>query len=167
MEISMGREHYLQSRKKSVKRCAILFNPKLDVCIGSSEAYKNGRYLLLEAIFESTVLFCNIYSPNDNNSQNTFFTQLSDSLRRHADMQIVMGGDFNCALAPLDKTAGTSTERKKIVMNKIKNLCTNYDLQDVWRSQHSRTSQYTWRNNSLKVQCRLDYWLVSKELNFY
>ena len=82
-------------------------------------------------------------------------------------MQIVIGGDFNCTLAPLDKTTGTSTERKKIVMNKIKNLCTNYDLQDVWRSQHSRTSQYTWRNNSLKVQCRLDYWLVSKELNFY
>ena len=144
------------------KGVAILFNPKLDVCIGSPEADKNRRYLLLEAsIFESTFLFCNIYSPNDNNSQNTFFTKLSDSLRRHADMQIVMGGDFNC---PLDKTGGTSTERKKIVINKIKNLCTNYDLQDVWRSQHPRTSQYTWRKNSLKVQCRLDYWLVSKEL---
>ena len=125
MEISMGREHYLQSRKKSFKRCAILFNPKLDVCIGSSEADKNGRYLLLEAsIFKSTFLFCNIYSPNDNNSQNAFFTKLSDSLRRHADMQIVMGGDFSCALTPLDKTGGTSTERKKIVINKIKKNCT-------------------------------------------
>ena len=94
---------------------------KLDVCIGSSEADKNGRYLLQEAsIFESTFLFCNIYSPNDNNRQNTFFTKLSDSLRRHADMQIVMGGDFNCVLAPLDKIGGTSTVRKKIVINKIK-----------------------------------------------
>jgi len=50
---------------------AILFNPKLDVCIGGSEADNNGRYLLLEAsIFESTFLFCNIYSPNYNKSQN-------------------------------------------------------------------------------------------------
>ena len=49
------------------------------------------------------------------------------------------------------------------MINKIKNLCTNYEFQDVWRSQHPRASQYTWRNNSLKVQCRLDYWLVSKE----
>ena len=32
-------------------------------------------------------------------------------------MQIVMGGDFDCALAPLDKTGGTSTERKKIVIS--------------------------------------------------
>ena len=58
-------------------------------------------------------------------------------------MQIVIGGDFNCALAPLDKTGGTSTERKKIVINKIKHLCTNYDLQDVCRLQHPRTPQYT------------------------
>ena len=140
---------YSHGRNHSTERCAIFFTPKLDVCIGSSEADKNGRYSLLEAsIFESTFLLCNIYSPNDNNSQNAFFTKLSDSLRRHADMQIVMGGDFNCALAPLDKTGGTSTERKKIVINKIKKkLYTNYDLQDVWRSQHLRTSQYTWRNN--------------------
>jgi len=67
------------------KGVAVLFNPKLDVCIGGSGADKNGKYLLLEAsIFESTFLFCNIFSPNDNNSQNTFFTK--DSLRRHADM---------------------------------------------------------------------------------
>ena len=104
------------------KGVAILFNPKLDVHIESSAADKNGRYLLLEAsIYESTFLFCNIYSPNDNNSQNTFFSNLSDSLKKHADMQIVIGGDFNCTLVPLDKTGGTSIERKKTVIDKIKN----------------------------------------------
>ena len=62
------------------KGVAILFNPKLDVRIESSEADKDGRYVLLEAsIFESTFLFCNIYSPNDNNSQVTFFSKLNDS----------------------------------------------------------------------------------------
>ena len=63
------------------KGVAILFNFRLDVYIERFEADKNGRYLLLEAaIFESTVLFCNIYSPNDSNAQNTFFSKLSDSL---------------------------------------------------------------------------------------
>jgi len=53
----------------------------LDVYIERFEADKNRRYLLLEAsIFESTFLFCNIYSPNDNDGQNTFFSKLSDSL---------------------------------------------------------------------------------------
>lgn len=40
------------------------------------------------------------------------------SSRKRADMhmQIVFRGDFNRALAPLDKTGGTSTERKKTVI---------------------------------------------------
>jgi len=79
-------------------------------------------------------------------------------------MQIVLGGDFNCALAPIDKTGGTSIERKKVVISEIKHLCKTYNLQDVWRCQNPNQSQYTGRNNSLKIQCRLDYWLVSKDL---
>ena len=39
---------YSHGRNHSTERCAIFFTPKLDVCIGSSEADKNGRYLLLE-----------------------------------------------------------------------------------------------------------------------
>ena len=147
------------------KGVAILFNPKLDVHAENTESDKNGRYLMLETkIYDTTFLFCNIYSPNDNNSQNSFFSSLNGTLQHYADMQIVIGGDFNCALTPLDKTGGTSVERKKTVISEITNLCTTYKLQDVWRLQHPNLSQYTWRNNSLKVQCRLDYWLVSKGL---
>lgn len=61
------------------KGVAIVLNPRLDARIGNSEADKNGTYLLLEAsLFESTFLFCNIYSPNDSKSQITFFSKLSD-----------------------------------------------------------------------------------------
>jgi len=64
------------------KGVAILFNPKLDVRIGSSEADKIWRHLLLGAsTLDCTFLFCNIYSPKDNNSQITFFSKLSDSLK--------------------------------------------------------------------------------------
>ena len=51
------------------------------------------------------------------------------------------------------------------MIREIANLCSNHKLQDVWRSQHPNQSQFTWRNNSLKIQCRLDYWLVSKDLS--
>ena len=64
-------------------------------------------------------------------------------------MQIIIGG--GCSLAPLNKTGGSSTERKKTVFNKIKHFCTNFDLSDVWRLQHTKPSQYKWRYNSLKV----------------
>ena len=50
---------------------------------------------MLEAkIYDTTFSFCNIYSPNDNNSQNSFFSSLNGTLRQYAGMQIVIGGDF-------------------------------------------------------------------------
>lgn len=56
------------------KGVAILFNPKLDVRIENVIADKEGRYILLEvSLYDSTFLLCNIYSPNDNNSQKIFF----------------------------------------------------------------------------------------------
>lgn len=78
------------------------------------------------------------------------------------NMLICIGCDFNSALTPLDKTGGTSVERKKTVISEITNLCNTYNLQDVWRVQRPNLSQYTY---SLKVQCRLDYWLVLKDLS--
>ena len=56
----------------------ILFNPKLDFQVDNTIADKNGRYLMLEIIIhDSTFLLCNVYAPNDNSSQNTFFSNLN------------------------------------------------------------------------------------------
>ena len=143
----------------------ILFNPRLDYQIVSSIVDKHGRYLMLEVTtHDSSLLLCNVYAPNDNTSQITFFSKLNHTLLQYANMQIILGGDFNCALSSLDKAGGTSIERKQPVIREIFNLCSIHKLQDVWRRQHPSRSQFTWRNNSLKVQCRLDYWLVSKDL---
>ena len=143
----------------------ILFNPRPDYQIVSSIVDKNGRYLMLEVTtHDSSLLLCNVYAPNDNTSQITFFSKLNHTLLQYANMQIILGGDFNCALSSLDKAGGTSIERKQPVIREIFNLCSIHKLQDVWRRQHPSRSQFTWRNNSLKVQCRLDYWLVSKDL---
>ena len=144
----------------------ILFNPKLDFQLDSTVADKHGRYLMLEVtIHDSTFLLCNVYAPNDNATQITFFSNLNNKLAQYGNMQIILGGDLNCALTPLDKAGGTSIERKRSVIREITNLCNNHKLQDAWRSQHPNQSQFTWRNNSLKIQCRLDYWLVSTDLS--
>ena len=85
----MGTKSFLQPWDKSFKR---RFNPKLDVRIENVIADKEGRYILLEvSLYDSTFLLCNIYSPNDNNSQKIFFSRLNDTLREYTDMQIVLG----------------------------------------------------------------------------
>ena len=56
-------------------------------------------------------------------------------------------------------------ERKNNVISEITKLCDLLKLKDVWRCQHPNESQFTWRDKTFKVQCRLDYWLVYKELS--
>ena len=112
------------SQSKSVM---ILFNPKLDFQLDSTVADKHGRYLMLKVtIHDSTFLLCNVYAPNDNATQITFFCNLKNKLSQYANMQIILGGDLNCALTPLDKAGATSIERKRSVIREITNLCNNH-----------------------------------------
>ena len=143
----------------------ILFKPSLDFETESIFADKNGRYLLLKAnVLESSFLFSKIYAPNDSTAQIAFFRNLDNILLPFADAQIILGGDMNCPLTPTDKMGGAPVLKKQKVIDEIEGLIRRFKLHEIWRNQHTNKTQFTWRNNSLKVQCRLDYWLVSKEL---
>ena len=39
-----------------------------------------------------------------------------------------------------------------------------YSLFDIWRNLNPETIRFTWRNKSLKIQCRLDFFRISKDL---
>ena len=94
-----------------------------------------------------------------------FFANIIDVIRKRSDNSLIIGGDFNCALTPRDKIGGAAVERKSNVISEITKLCDLFKLQDIWRCQHSDQVQVTWRDKALKVQCRLDYWLISKDLS--
>lgn len=48
---------------------------------------------------------------------------------------------------------------------KLKKLCYLYDFNDIWHVLNPEAEEFTWRNNSFKIQRRLDYFLISKKLN--
>ncbi|CAH3122533.1 unnamed protein product [Pocillopora meandrina] len=76
-----------------------------------------------------------------------------------------MGGDFNCPLNPAyDKKGGNLNQRKSVV-ECIDCLQNELDLVDIWRIENPNTKSYTWSQNSPKIFCRLDYWLISNNLN--
>ena len=52
-----------------------------------------------------------------------------------------------------------------MVVEEIKKLCNFYDLNDIWRFLNPNAEEFTWRNKSFKIQCRLDFFLISKKLS--
>jgi len=147
---------------KHSKGTVIMFNPSLDVEIIECTTSEKGRTIILEARFDDTkFIFVNIYAPNDLTQQVKFFDSLKSKLVKYANESIIVGGDFNCALTPSDKKGGCPVEKKGAVVQAISNLCKILDLKDAWRYIHPNESLFTWHHKSSKIQCRLDYFLVS------
>ena len=94
----------------------------------------------------------------------SFFEEIRKQLEKFANGNIVVGEDFNCALKELDKKGGNPVSRKVAVIKEIEKLCSIYNLIDIWRSLNPGVESFTWPNKSFKIQCRLDYFLISKEL---
>ena len=56
------------------------------------------------------------------------------------------------------------TLNNKRTIQAIRELCNSSDLVDVWRTKHPNKKRYSWANGSGKIKCRLDFWLISKQL---
>ena len=53
--------------------------------------------------------------------------------------------------------------RKKVIDN-IQCLQNELDLVDIWRIKNPQTKSYTWSQSAPQVFCRLDYRLISNNL---
>ena len=144
----------------------ILFKPRLDVTIDNIIADKNGRYISTEAIFDKTkIILLNIYAPNDQTHQVHFLRDLSHTIMsQYANEHLVLGGDFNCALNNIDKRGGRSIGYKKAVIQELNTLLITHNLVDAWRQRNPDVPGFTWSNPSMKIQCRLHYFFLSKSL---
>lgn len=156
--------HFCHGSKHS-KGTAILFNPKLQITIEHQIQSEDGRILILQITVDDLRFVCaNIYTPNDPSAQVKFFKQLKNLLQQFSGESIVVGGDFNCPFSKDDKEGGRDFSSKKNVVAEIESLMFSSDLEDVWRKLHPNEKQFTWRTPDQKIKCRLDYWLVSKQL---
>ena len=86
-------------------------------------------------------------------------------LTPYANDNLVVGGDFNCTIGTLDKKGGRPIDSKKASLNELQLLIKTHNLLDTWRFKNPDQSGFTWANSSMKIQCRLDYFFISKQLN--
>ena len=127
-----------------------------------------GRFVVLKVDIEDKVyVLVNIYAPNKDKITCKFFKNLLKTLQTEdldCEENIIFGGDFNCPLNPkLDKKGGVLFPRKMVIEN-IQCLQNELDLVDIWRIKNPQSKSYTWSQRSPQIFCRLDYWLISNNL---
>lgn len=50
------------------------------------------------------------------------------------------------------------------VLPELNNLCSTFDLIDIWRHKYPEKIQCTWCKRNLTQQSRIDYWLTSRNV---
>ena len=76
---------------------------------------------------------------------------------------MIIGGDFNVILdADLDGT-GAKPFIKESCKN-IEDLCSSFDLIDIYRIRNPGVRRFTWRQKTPVVQRRLDFWLINSAI---
>ena len=147
---------------------AILLKRGADLSIQSKILDPLGRFIILKAeIADTTYVLINIYAPNKEKEIATFFRDLTTVLKKEnldTEENIIVGGDFNCPINPIiDKKGGLLTPRKSVV-DSIECFQDNFDLIDIWRVKNPGVKSFTWSQMSPRIFCRLDYWLISNNL---
>ena len=145
----------------------ILFKPRLDVSFEKIVPDKHGRYLVAEVTVDGKkIVYMNIYAPNEPKHRAQFFTVISNSyLKMYANENIVLAGDTNCAINSMDKRGGKPVDETQEAVVEFQSLLKAHSFIDAWRFKNPQSYGFTWSNPSMKIQCRLDYFLVSKHLN--
>ena len=151
------------------KGVTILFKPGLDVDILNSQHDEEGRMLLLEAKIQGTLFkLINIYSPNLERNQIPFFNKLKERMSSFTDDadNILLGGDFNVIMdTNLDRKGGSEikkTQARRDIFNKIEEILSDYNIQDIWRVKNPDRRRFTWHRG--ETHSRLDYWFISNTL---
>ncbi|CAH3134215.1 unnamed protein product, partial [Porites lobata] len=138
-EAEWGGKVYFSHGSSHSKGVMTLVTPNLDVKVEKCIQDTNGRFLILDLLIDELhLILVNIYAPNDANQQVTFFKELENQLEDFAKENIIIA---------------------------VQHLANLYNLTDIWRDRNPNDNRFTWRNKSLKIQCRLDFFLISKELS--
>ena len=141
--------------------CVYISNT-LECQIVNFKATSDGRKILISLMIngeEFTLL--NVYAPTNKSNREQFFKRLKTFIRRNCKnmSKLIIGGDMNCVLNPSKDTKGARSMYKP--SNALVSIIKPFTLCDIWRKLHPNVFQFTWRQLSLGVSSRIDFWLVS------
>ena len=163
-----GREAVIFSHGSSnAREVLIAFRESLDYKILSVTRDSNGRFIIINTIIKrSPFILINYYASNDENEQIQVLNEVQeqlDLLDPDQDTQIILGGDFNVIFdTNLDRWGNPRLKLNSVT--KLLSMIAENDMCNIYRVRFLFSKRYTWRQKSPLKQCRLDYFLISDQL---
>ena len=147
--------------------CSIFIKKQIDLNVIDTQVSDDGRYLFMNVDTEgNTYTLLNLYAPNNKNSRNSFFANMSTLLLNYSQGIKIVGGDFNeTQNNNIDrKSRSISSQTSSHKVTNLSKLLKNNSLTDIWRQLHPEKTQFTWRRKNNVDKSRIDYWLVEHNL---
>ena len=142
---------------------AILINRKLKNVFTEVDK-DNGRFLHITGKIDGkTIDIFNLYAPNNIKERCDFFRTCKEKIKNQK--YILIAGDFNTTLSPLDKSGKCVHNNDKAVQTLCK-IMNDKNLYDVWRDRNVDSKIFSRKQvvQGFLTQSRIDYFLVSNEL---
>ncbi len=152
------------SSKSNARGVAIFINNDFEYKICEIKHDKNGNYLALDIhIQDYKITLVNIYGPN--NDTPDFFEEVENIVTHFDNPHVIICGDWNLVMnEKLDCYNYVRVNNPK-ARERVLQMCNELHLSDPWRIQNPDVQKFTWRQHDSNKQSRLDFFLVSSELN--
>ena len=109
------------------------------------------------SIQEEDITIINIYAPNIGAPQ--YIRQLLTAVKAEIECNTIIVGDFNTSLTPMDRSSKQKIKKETQALNDTLN---KMGLIDIYRTFHSRTTEYTFFSSAHGTFSRIDYILGHK-----
>ena len=123
-----------------------------------------GNYIFVTVtIMDRDFLIVSLYGPNRDDPE--FYAELEERINDVGFENVIIGGDWNLVLDYTLDYYNHKHHNNIKAQEQVNNLMINLDLLDIWRIFYPEMRRYTWRRNTSLQQSRLDFFLISDQLN--
>ena len=162
-KLEWGGEIYANSATSNSRGVAVLFKPGLDASISHVFSDGNGRVIILDVLIRKFKLrIINVYAPNQDDPD--FFLDLFSNFDDCDQANVILGGDLNLAMGPLDYQGSRVEHCNSRSRNIFSFLTDEYNLNDTWRLMHPTDRVFTRHQQNPIALSRLDYVFVSNSI---
>ena len=159
-----GFDAYFSSFSSNSRGVCILFNNNFEYKVTGQISDPNGNYLILDVKIDSKqIILCSVYGPNQDTP--SFFSDLLAIIDSYNQENIIICGDFNLVLQTNMDYDNYLHVNNPNARKTLLQIIEERGLIDSFREIHPFEKKYTWRRRNPIKQARLDFFLLSENLN--